>query len=210
MDLELLCNLHPQLYHMAHKDALASILRHGLLSTSALLDLFEVFGERRAELETKMRRNLETLAHPKLGTVVLRDQKPIGSDAKLQRSLKSVSVSDWHQLLNSKVFFWVTRERVSKLRNARAYKRNNHLLLTLRTKDVVQEYKNRVRLCHINSGCCMPIAHPRSPDFFRTIESFDYDYWRRKGRTRKNIIVEFVVEYKIENISRFMVDHEML
>lgn len=37
----------PVLYHMAARGSWESIQRHGLLSTSALLDLFGVMGDRR-------------------------------------------------------------------------------------------------------------------------------------------------------------------
>lgn len=72
---------------MAHSEALPSILQHGLLSTSALLDLFEIGGERRAKLETRMRPTSVPITHPVHGTAVVRDQKPIMNDARLEKSL---------------------------------------------------------------------------------------------------------------------------
>ena len=78
---------YPQLFHMAASDAWDGILRRGLLSTSALLDLFEVVGSRREELEARRRPESVRISHPKHGTAVLRDQKPM-SETKLARCLR--------------------------------------------------------------------------------------------------------------------------
>lgn len=47
---------HPRLYHVAHHEALSMIERHRLMSTSRLLDLFEISGIRRIEVEAHCRR----------------------------------------------------------------------------------------------------------------------------------------------------------
>lgn len=210
MEIDLLCELHPQIYHMAHEEALSSVLKYGLLSTSALLDLFEISGARRIKLESEMRPSMEKLTNSNVGTAFLRDQKRIGNDVRLGRCVNGASVSEWHKLLNSKVFFWTTKERVIILRNARAYRNHKHLLLTLETAKVIREYERAITLCHMNSGSCMPMAHERSPDIFRPIALFDYDHWRQKGRGRTKAVVEFAVEGAVKNISKFLVAHEIL
>ena len=43
---EYLAQRWPRLYHMAEAGSWESVKRHGLLSTTALLDLFEVSGDR--------------------------------------------------------------------------------------------------------------------------------------------------------------------
>jgi hypothetical protein len=62
----------------------------------------------------------------------------------------------------------------------------------------------------MNSGCCMPFAHPRSPDIFRAIDSFDYDHWRKKGMARGDVVVEFAADHKIANVRKFLIKHEIL
>ena len=42
MEIERLISRYPTLYHMAEDGSWESIQRHGLLSTSALLDRFEI------------------------------------------------------------------------------------------------------------------------------------------------------------------------
>ena len=46
---------YPRLWHMAEDGSFDSVLKHGLLSTSALLDLYGMKGEERRKLE-RMRR----------------------------------------------------------------------------------------------------------------------------------------------------------
>src|ERR1039458_874995 len=119
MDSDLFCQTFPRLYHMAHHEALPSIRRHGLLSTSALLDLFEVDEVRRLEIETRMRRESIEIRHPEHGVAVIRDQRPIMNDHRLEQSLGgTATAAEFHLLLNSKVFFWVNPDRLAGLRTA--------------------------------------------------------------------------------------------
>ena len=55
---------YPRLYHMAECGSWPSIKRHGLLSTSALLDLFEVSDAERFSIESTWRSREVTVEHP--------------------------------------------------------------------------------------------------------------------------------------------------
>jgi hypothetical protein len=72
-----LIKAHPLLYHAAHPDGLDSILAHGVLSTSALLDLFEISGSLRERIECNRRATTMKIAHPKLGEARIRDHGPL-------------------------------------------------------------------------------------------------------------------------------------
>ena len=74
----------PFLYHMAEFGSWPSIRQHGLLSTSALLDLYEVAGVERAGLEFRHRPECEEIYHDAHGSAVIRDQKPM-TDADLRK-----------------------------------------------------------------------------------------------------------------------------
>ena len=52
---ELLADIYPRLYHMAEVNSWDSIQRHGLLSTSALLDFFGYSGPERERIESARR-----------------------------------------------------------------------------------------------------------------------------------------------------------
>ena len=194
---------------MAEPDALPSILRHGLLSTSALLDLFEVETERRISLERCVRKKSESITHPKYGSAVVRDQKPIVNEARLERCVKGATPEQWLRLLNSKVFFWVNQNRLEGLRSARAYRNRQHLVLTLDTKKVIADYQTRITLCPMNSGNCLPYPHHRSPACFSRIGDFDYEGWRRR-RGRREVVVECAVDGGVKDVGEYLLKHEII
>lgn len=109
---------HPTLYHMADQGSWESIREHGLLSTSALLDLFEITSLERQAIESARRPASVQIRHPRYGVAVVRDQKPM-SETKLQSCLIGMEPREWYELLNRKAFFWPTRERVIRLLRAR-------------------------------------------------------------------------------------------
>lgn len=95
----------PRIYHMAEKGAWYGVKQHGLLSTSALLDLFSVTGTARANIEKKHRPGIVVLSDEKLGFAAIRDQIPM-DDVGLKRALPAhISPEEWYAHLNSKVFF---------------------------------------------------------------------------------------------------------
>lgn len=77
MNAEQLASLYPVLFHMAESGSRESIRERGLLSTSALLDLFEVEGEERFAVESALRPEIMPLQHPKHGLALVRDNKPM-------------------------------------------------------------------------------------------------------------------------------------
>jgi len=95
---------YPRLSHMAEDGSWESIKRFGLLSTTALLDLFEIDGSRRTAIESQRRPDSVPIRHCRHGTAVIRDQKPM-NDSALIGCLEGMTTSAWYQLLNGKVFF---------------------------------------------------------------------------------------------------------
>jgi hypothetical protein len=67
----------PKLYHMAEAGSWPSIECHGLLSTSSLLDLFDVQGEDRESIEAMRRPESVRITHPEHGEAWIRDNKPM-------------------------------------------------------------------------------------------------------------------------------------
>jgi len=130
----------PRLYHMAERGSWPSIRRHGLLSTSALLDLYEVTGGERARLEGAHRPESVEIVHPKHGKAVIRDQKPM-DDRGLRRALTDgLMPEDWYRILNAKVFFWLTEDRLNRLLGARAYRDLRHDVLVVDTRELLSKH----------------------------------------------------------------------
>jgi hypothetical protein len=105
MEVDDLVRYYPRLYHMAEDGAWDSIRRQGLMSTASLVELFEIPEPQRSQLLTQHRPESVALTHPILGTVVIRDQKPL-QVTKLEQLLTDMTVPEWIELLNSFVFFW--------------------------------------------------------------------------------------------------------
>ena len=200
MTSEQLIAHYPILYHMATEGSWESIRRHGLHSTSSLLGLFEVKGGAREDLEEHHRPETVTIHHPKYGKASIRDQKPM-SDAGLRRALKGrLSPRAWYLILNSKVFFWTSEERLHRLLCARAYRKDAHDVLLVQTASVVRAYSDRVHLCPMNSGATKPFPHPRGKDTFRSIKAYQWDGWVSK-RGVGDAIVEVAFEDCIDDIA---------
>ena len=188
---EELAATYPLLYHMADAASWPSIQKHGLLSTSALLDLFAIKGTKRQDIESTRRPNSVEITNQKYGRAVVRDQKPL-SESKLAKSLTGCTVPAWHRLLNKHVFFWLTKTRLQTLISARAYRDSPHLILTIDTLSLVRRYQRQIVLSPMNSGNTQPFAHPRSPGIFMPMS--DYPFKERAKYGSHYQVVELAVE----------------
>jgi hypothetical protein len=188
--LEELAQTYPRLYHMADAKSWESIQKHGLLSTSSLLDLFEVKGQQREDIEIRCRRRSVPIVHERHGCAVIRNNSII--ETKLRTALKGCTLEQWYRLLNKYVFFWPSRERLQTFLCARAYRDRPHAVLTLETLPFVRKYELRIVLSPMNSGNTQPIAYERSPETFKKMR--DYPFLERAHRGNYYQVVELAVE----------------
>lgn len=202
MTVDELCRTYPRLYHMAEAAAWPSIQQHGLLSTSALLDLYEVPDPERSVIEITQRPDFVSVAHPKLGTALVRDQKPM-SDAGLLRALKDMTPSAWYKLLNGKVFFWVNEDRLAKL--VGTYRHRDNIVLVLDTAKVMARHAAATTLCPINSGFTRRFPQPRGSDTFRAIADYPFAEWVKKRGT-KDAIAECAVTYRVDDVAGALIE----
>jgi hypothetical protein len=208
MDVSELIATFPRLYHMAHADAWPGIQKHGLLSTAALLDLFEIREALRHQIESCRRPEFVALEHANHGRAVIRDNKPM-DDAGLRRALTGATPEIWYKLLNQKVFFWVTEQRLTTLLNARAYKKSNHCVLTIDSAPLIRAYADKIWLCPMNSGCTKPVPHPRSLGTFSRIPVYPFEAWTKKRSGATKAVVELAVDYAIPDIGNFVLSAEL-
>ena len=198
MTIETLVQNYPRIYHMAEVGTWDSIRRHGLCSTTALLDLFEINGSERFKIESEHRPECVTIRHPVHGTAVIRDQKPMSLSA-LQRCLNGLTPQEWFQLLNRKTFFWLTSDRLNTLLGAKAYRKRPHCVLTVDSQLLLHRHAEHVTLCPINSGSTIYNPPTRNGASFFTIENYPYEE-RRRLRGRGGAIAELVVDYSVPDI----------
>jgi len=207
MTNEELIQNYPRAYHMAEAKTWDSIKKHGLLSTTALLDLFEIGGAERRKLESERRPECVTIKHSLYGTAVIRDQKPM-SEKALLKCLVGATPQQWYELLNRRTFFWLNPDRLNRLLSARAYRDRTHCVITVDTRRLIEGRSDRVTLCPINSGSTIMSAPARSPTSFYPIADYPFDHWK-ECRGKKNAIAELAVDYAVPNIAgtALLVEH---
>jgi hypothetical protein len=193
----------PRLYHLTHADNLEAIQRHGLWSTSALLDRCGVVGAEREALEARRRPTSVTLVHSAGGTVTLRDQGPL-SEKRLAAVLTGgIDVTDWLRLINARVFFFPDEKRWRHL--ADVYADERQAVLVLNTDQVVARYLERIELAHMNTGATAYVPQPRGRDTFKRLADYPYDERRRKYG-RSDALKEITVLGGIESLEGVLHD----
>ena len=202
MTVDELCAVYPRLYHMAEASAWPSIQAYGLMSTSALLELYEVPEPQRSIIESSQRPDFVSVSHPRLGTSWIRDQRPL-SDAGLLRALTDMKPPAWYRLLNGKVFFWVNEARLTKLLGT--YHHRDNIVLVLDTAKVMARCAQDTFLCPINSGFTRRFPQPRGSNTFRTIADYPFSEWLKK-RGVKDAIAECTVNHRVPGVTEMLVE----
>lgn len=189
---------------MAEDNSWPSIREHGLLSTSALLDLFDVRGGARARIETQHRPESVTIVHPQHGTAVVRDQKPMREGPLAACLQGGMTAREWYRLLNGMVFFWPTEARLSRLLGARPYRDVTHTVLIIDTAALLRDHAAGVLLSPINTGSTIYRAAPRGRDTFRSIAAYPFDD-RRRLRGLRDAVAEVAVRRAVPRIADYIV-----
>ena len=137
-----------------------------------------------------------------LGRIVLRDQKSV-SDRALAKCLRDgLSPEDWHDRLNARVFFWLSRARVLTLLAGRAYQGRAHEILEVETAPFVAAHRDRIELSPINSGATGQFPAPHGADTFWGIDAYSYARWHSRRRGER--AVELTVPEREPHIARFV------
>ncbi|HZB09628.1 MAG TPA: hypothetical protein VE525_11015 [Rubrobacter sp.] len=195
---------YPRLWHMAEAGAWSSIRTRGLLSTTALLDLFEIRGPERFALESCRRPSSVPITHPDHGTAVIRDNKPL-LETVLKRTLVGMTPREWYETLNGRVFFWLSEKRMEKLRNAPHNRDRKHDILVMDTRTLVTHHREGITLSPINSGAVHPGArHPRGIGTFAPFE--EYPWTERIRKRSREPVVELAVDYSVPDILAYVLD----
>jgi hypothetical protein len=188
---------YPRLYHMAQRGSWESIRRHGLLSTHALINLYEVEDPLRVAILTERRPASVELKRNGLETAVVRDQIPLRVKS-LESCLTDMSLGQWLNALNSRVFFWLDYEHLETLLSAKAYRDDAHDVLTIDTASLVEREADKIRLSPINSGSTIYKPQPRGSQTFLPIA--EYPFIERRKKRGRNAIVELAVEGGVQDI----------
>ena len=198
------------IYHLAEATNWPSIQLHGLLSTSALLDLAALPQNERDRYEQHHRPHSMELT----GSIHIRDQKPMPVQA-LERCLVGMTPSEWYRLLNSKVFFWLDVDRLNRQR--RACESRPEVVLVIDTEQLLRRHADRITLSPINSGNARRKPATRGKDTFVPYAKWLKSGWLSevmglgtRGRAGSHRPVELTVERAIEDIMECLIDVHQL
>jgi len=203
VDSALLAELHPILYHMAEDGTWPSIRQRGLLSTRAIVDLYQPDADVREQILSAVRRDKIKLTSSALGEMTIRDQRP----AKFLNECMNdgVSPQDYLDALNGRVFFWLCISRLTRLLGARLYRHSRHTVLHVDTARLVNAYRGRVQLAPYNTGSMhVPNMPRRGPDVFVDLPDYPYEQWLAKRGRSGEPVVELTVSYAIPDIAQFV------
>jgi Family of unknown function (DUF7002) len=203
MDPAQLASLYPTLYHMAEDGSWPSIGERGLLSTQAIIDLYQPDEQARAAMLSSVRRTKITLTSTDLGDVTIRDQLPAKFLEKCMYD--GVDPAEFLDALNSRVFFWVSLHRLERLLNARYYRNLRHTVLRVDTAALLEEYADDVQLAPYNTGSMhVPTVPKRGPGTFVNLADYPYGDWVAKRGRSGEPIVELTVKYAVPDIANFV------
>jgi hypothetical protein len=181
-----LAEQHPLLYHVTDPHNWDGIRKHGLLSTSSLLSLFEVSDDARVAVERQRRPESVPLPpHPVHGEAFINDNNPLIEKALMSCLDDGLAPADWYAMLNRRVFFWVTKKRCDEFLGAKTHHGRDRLVLVLDTLSVAQRYAEQMELSPINSGSAIHQPPRRGLSTFTPLLDYDYATWRRLRRQAK-------------------------
>jgi len=171
------------------------------MSSSALLDDYAVEAKQKNRLQNMRRPESVPLAHPDRPGAIIRDQKPM-SDRALEKCLDDdLTPNDWYALLNSRTFFWLSRNRIWRLLKAKAYRDLPQTVLTIDTASLVAAHRDRIWLSPINSGSTLFNPRPRGLGTFMRVG--DFPFADRSKRKVEDNVVELLVDHSVPD----MADH---
>ncbi len=198
MDRNDFVEMYPRLYHMAAGGSWPSIAARGLLATRTLVDLYRPPASVRAEILGQVRKRSYVLEAPGLPDATVRDQLPLKFlDDCL---LPGVTVQDYLNELNGRVFFHVSGNRLGRLLNARAYRTHAHDIITLDTGAFLADH-SEVDLAPYNTGDThVPNMPARGPSTFTPLEAYPWWDWRRR-RGEANAVVELTVWHSAQLVN---------
>jgi hypothetical protein len=194
----------PRLWHMAEDGSFESIREHGLLSTSSLLNLYGIGGKERIALVSQRRPESVTISRSGFPDAVVRDQKPMTESALKKCLAKDVTPRQWFEILNDRAFFWLSRDRLRGLLDARAYRGRPQMVLTVDTASLLETHRDRIELCPLNSGATIYNPQPRGRDTFLPVADYPFEE-RCKTRAVDKSVVELVVRDGVPDISQHLI-----
>ncbi|MEA2372171.1 MAG: hypothetical protein QOH12_2565 [Solirubrobacteraceae bacterium] len=110
-----------------------------------------------------------------------------------------MTLDQWLEVLNSRVFFWLDRTHLETLMGARAYRDRAHDVIEIDTARLLERERDEITLSPINSGNTMYNPRPRGSRTFLPIADYPFED-RRKARGLRSAVVELAVTHGVAEI----------
>lgn len=205
MTPEELATRHPQLYHVTEPGAWKSIKQNGLLSTTRLLDLFEIKQEQRTIIETQRRPLPVVIEHSHYGRAIINDNVPLNEKSLAKCLDDGLTPADWLRILNSRVFFWASKDGLNRILGARLNRNRARDVIVVNTLSLAKAYADQIDICPINSGATIRKPARRGLNTFSQLRQYSFNEWR-KLRGRNDHILEITVRGAVADISKHILD----
>ncbi|MBX9785832.1 MAG: hypothetical protein K2Y08_00695 [Alphaproteobacteria bacterium] len=205
MTPEELATRHPQLYHVTEPGAWKDIKQNGLLSTTRLLDLFEIDKEKRTIIETQRRSSSMVIEHSRYGRAIINDNLPLNEKSLAKCLDHGLTPADWLRILNSRVFFWASQDGLDRLLGARLNRNRVREVLVIDTLSLAKAYTDQMELCPINSGATIRKAARRGLNTFSPLGQYSFNEWSRL-RGQRDHIREVTVRDAVPDIANYILD----
>ncbi|MBL8677290.1 MAG: hypothetical protein JNJ47_07755, partial [Alphaproteobacteria bacterium] len=175
MTPEELATRHPYLYHVTEPGAWKNIKQNGLLSTTRLLDLFEIDKEKRMIIETNRRPSSVVIEHSRYGRAIINDNLPLNQQSLAKCLDHGLTPAAWLRILNSRIFFWANKDGLSRLLGARLNRNRVREVLIVDTLRLAKVYADQIELCPINSGATIRKAARRGLNTFSPLRQYSFN-----------------------------------
>lgn len=173
------------LYHLAERENLLSILEHGLMSATQLLQLTRNSGSEPSSVLRNHRPDLVRLSP----SVMIRDQRPMPPGALARALEDGLEPSDWYTFINGFVFFWLDLERVSRQR--RACGDRPQIVMTFDSGALLDRFGDHARVSPINSGNARRKPAKRGRKTLVPYKEWTEKGWSSGRRARRPVEVLF-------------------
>jgi hypothetical protein len=185
MDVSTFARYFPRLYHLTFASNLPSIREHGLLSPQALAHRYSFSPEESTAVLEQRRRCIQ-----QLHGITIRDQHT-AQESKMKSCLVGITIPEWITLLNSKIFFFVSKQKADVL--AKSYAAYDNLLLEIDTASLLATHAEYASLCRINSGSFLYNPRPRGRTSFIPLQAYCY-------RNKRDTPAELSIDVHIPEI----------
>ena len=119
-----------------------------------------------------------------------------------------MSVRQWLDTLNNRVFFWLHPDKLHKLLSARLYRSSEQDVLVIDTKSLLDAHEARVRLSPVNSGATL-YPERDGPGFGYLHDDQQYPYAeRRRTRTAPAAVIELAVIDGVHDVRKHVIRAE--